>query len=123
VVSVAATEAGAGQMADTYRLRLSYQPADAGPPTCVVKLTAASPASRTAARVTRAYEIEARFYQHLASRLPVHSPHCYVSCYDERSRAFTLLLADLDTGRVPDQLKGCDLGDVERAVDRLAAAP
>ena len=108
-------------MADTYRLRLSYQPADAGPPTCVVKLTAASPASRTAAKVTRAYEVEARFYQHLASRLPVHSPRCYVSCYDEQSRAFTLLLEDVSTGRVADQVKGCDPGDVERAVDELAA--
>lgn len=121
VVSVAATEAGTGQMADTYRLRLGYQPTGAGPPTCVVKLTAASPASRTAARVTRAYEIEARFYQHLAGRLPVRSPHCYLSCYDERSRAFTLLLADLGAGRVPDQLNGCDPGEVERAVDQLAA--
>jgi len=121
VVSVAATEVGTGQMADTYRLRLSYQPADAGPPTCVVKLTAASPASRTAAKVTRAYEIEARFYQHLAPRLAVHSPQCYASCYDERSRTFTLLLADLGAGRVLDQVQGCDPGDVERAVDQLAA--
>jgi Ser/Thr protein kinase RdoA (MazF antagonist) len=120
VVSVAATEIGTGQMADTYRLRLSYQPEDAGPPTCVVKLTAASPASRAAARVTRAYEIEARFYQHLAPRLPVRSPRCYFSCYDERSRAFTVLLADL-RGRVADQVTGCDLGDAERAIDQLAA--
>ena len=121
VVSVAATEIGTGQMADTYRLRLTYQPADAGPPTCVAKLTAASPASRAAARVTRAYDVEARFYQYLAPRLPVHSPHCYVSCYDERSRAFTLLLADLATGRVPDQVQGCGPGDVARVVDELAA--
>ena len=121
VVTVAATPLGTGQMADTYRLRLSYQPADAGPPTCVVKLTAASSASRTAAKVTRAYEVEARFYQHLASLLPVHSPHCYVSCYDERSRAFTLLLEDVGTGRVADEVEGCDPGDMERVVDQLAA--
>jgi Ser/Thr protein kinase RdoA (MazF antagonist) len=121
VVSVTATALGTGQMADTYRLRLTYEPADAGPPTCVVKLTAASPASRTAAKVTRAYEVEARFYQHLASKLPVHSPRCYVSCYDERSGAFTLLLEDVGAGRVADQIEGCDADDVERAVDQLAA--
>jgi aminoglycoside/choline kinase family phosphotransferase len=87
----------------------------------VVKLTAASPASRTAAKVTRAYEVEARFYQHLAPRLPVRAPRCYLSCYDERSRAVTLLLEDVSTGRVADQVAGCDRGDVERAVDQLAA--
>jgi aminoglycoside phosphotransferase (APT) family kinase protein len=108
-------------MADTFRLRLCYQPAGAGPPTCVVKLTAASSASRTAAKMTRAYEIETRFYQHLASVLPVRSPHCYVSCYDERSGAFTLLLEDVGSGRVADPGASCDLGDVERAVDQLAA--
>jgi aminoglycoside/choline kinase family phosphotransferase len=121
VVSVAATPLGTGQMADTYRLRLSYEPADAGPPTCVVKLTAGSSSSRTAAKVTRAYEIEARFYQHLASMLPVHSPRCYVSCYDERSGAFTLLLEDVGAGRVADQIEGCDPADVEPAVEQLAA--
>jgi hypothetical protein len=121
VVGVAATPLGTGQMADTYRLRLSYEPAQAGPPTCVVKLTAASPASRTAAKVTRAYEVEARFYQHLAPKLPVHSPRCYLSRFDETSRAFTLLLEDVSSGRVADQVEGCDPADVERGVDQLAA--
>jgi aminoglycoside phosphotransferase (APT) family kinase protein len=121
VVTVAATAIGTGQIADTYRLRLGYQPAGAGPDTFVVKLTAASSASRTAAKVTRAYEREVRFYQHLASTLPVRSPRCYLSCYDERSRAFTLLLEDARSGRVPDQVAGCDPGDVAGAVDQLAA--
>lgn len=121
VSHVAATALGTGQMADTYRLSLTYEPADSGPSTCVVKLTAASAASRTAARVTRAYEIEARFYQQLAPRLPVRRPGCYVSCYDEHTRAFTLLLEDISTGRVADQVQGCEPGDVERAIDQLAA--
>lgn len=121
VAAVTATAVGTGQMADTYRLRLRYAPPGAGPPTCIAKLTAASQASRTAARVTRAYEVEARFYQHLAPRLPVHRPHCYASCYDEQSQAFTLLLEDVSTGRVADQVAGCDPGEVERAIDELAA--
>jgi Ser/Thr protein kinase RdoA (MazF antagonist) len=118
-VAVAATPLGTGQMADTYRLRLTYDPADAGPPTCVVKLTAASPASRTAAKVTRAYEVEARFYRHLAAALPVRTPECFVSCYDEHSREFTVLLEDVG-GRPVDQVEGCDPADVERAVAELA---
>ncbi|MFI6599329.1 phosphotransferase family protein [Nonomuraea sp. NPDC050536] len=121
VTTVDATAVGTGQMADTYRLRLSYQPEGAGPVTAIAKLAAASPASRTAAKVTRAYEIEARFYQHLAPRLPVRSPRCYLSCYDERTRAFTLLLEDSAGGHVADQLAGCDPDEVNRAVDQLAA--
>lgn len=120
VTAVSATSVGAGQMADTYRLRLSYLPAGAGPATCIAKLASASQASRTAAKVTRAYEVESRFYQHLAPRLPVRSPRCYASCYDERSRAFTLLLEDAGDG-VVDQVAACDPGEVERAVDQLAA--
>jgi aminoglycoside phosphotransferase (APT) family kinase protein len=121
VVTVTATALGTGQMADTYRLRLTYQPANAGPATCVVKLTASSPASRTAAKVSRAYEVEARFYEHLAPRLPVRSPRCYASCYDEPTRAFTVLLEDVSGGRVADQIEGCDPDDVHRAVEQLAA--
>lgn len=121
VVTVAPTEIGTGQMADTYRLRLGYQPPGSGPSTCVVKLTAASSASRTAAKVSRAYEVEARFYQHLAPRLAVRSPRCYLSCFDERSRAFTVLLEDVGPGLLADQVEGCDPGDVHRAVDQLAA--
>lgn len=121
VVTVAATPLGTGQMADTYRLRLSYQPTDAGPPTCVVKLPATSSASRTAAKVIRAYEVEARFYQQLASMLPVRTPRCYAACYDERSRAFTVLLEDVGAGHAVDQVEGCGPADVKRAVDELAA--
>lgn len=121
VTSVAATALGTGQMADTYRLALRYRPAGAGPPSCVVKLTAGSAASRAAAKVTRAYEVEARFYQQLAATVQVRSPYCHVSCYDARSGAVTLLLEDVRTGRVADQVEGCAPGDVERAVDELAA--
>jgi aminoglycoside phosphotransferase (APT) family kinase protein len=121
VSTVAASALGTGQMADTYRLRLGYQTPDTGPPTCVVKLPAGSPASRTAAKVTRAYEVEARFYRDLAPGLPVHVPRCYACCYEEPSGAFTLLLEDVGAGRVPDQVEGCTPGEVDRAVDQLAA--
>lgn len=121
VTSVAATALGTGQMADTYRLSLGYEPAGAGPASCVVKLTAGSPASRSAAKVTRAYEVEARFYQRLAATVRVRRPRCHLACYDERSGAFTLMLEDVRTGRVADQVAGCAPGDVERAVDELAA--
>ncbi|MFF3667012.1 phosphotransferase family protein [Microtetraspora malaysiensis] len=121
VTGVTTAAVGTGQMADTYRLHLDYSPAGAGPATVIAKLAAASPASRTAAKVTRAYEVEARFYQHLAPTLPVRSPRCYLSRYDEPSGAFTLLLEDAVDGHVADQVTGCGPEEAERAVDQLAA--
>jgi aminoglycoside/choline kinase family phosphotransferase len=108
-------------MADTYRLQLGYDTPAGGPPTCVVKVTAKAAASRTAARVMHAYEVEARFYQQLAPTLAVRRPRCHLARYDEASRAFTLLLEDVGSGRVADQITGCDHADVARAVDELAA--
>ncbi|MFB9235722.1 phosphotransferase family protein [Plantactinospora siamensis] len=120
VRTVAASPLGTGQMADTYRLRLGYEPPAAGPASCVVKLTATAPASRTAAQVMRAYEVETRFYQQLAPRLPVRTPYCHAARYDARTRAFTVLLEDV-AGRAVDQVRGCTATEVDRAVDELAA--
>lgn len=117
VISVTASPLGTGQMADTHRLRFGYDPAGAGPATGVLKLASASSASRTAAKVTRAYEVETRFYAELAPTLPVRAPRCYAWS----AEPFTLLLADAGAGRVADQVAGCSPAEVDRAVDELAA--
>ena len=65
---------GTGQVADTVRLFLDYDPPGAGPPTLIAKVPAAEEDSRTAARLTRTYEIEASFYRDLAANLPVRTP-------------------------------------------------
>ena len=70
--------------------------------------------------MTRAYEVESRFYQQLAAALPVRTPECYAACYDEGSRDFTVLMEDVRGGRAVDQVGGCDPADVARAVDALA---
>src|SRR5438093_7284380 len=77
VQSVDARPVGTGQVADSVRLALAWEPAGAGPPSVVAKVTAASATSREAAIATRTYEVEVGFYRDLAPTLPVHTPYCY----------------------------------------------
>ena len=68
VVGVRAEPIGTGQVADTVRLYLEWDPAGAGPATLIAKVPAAEESSRTGARLTRTYEIEASFYRDLGRR-------------------------------------------------------
>ena len=111
---------GTGQVADTARLRLTYEPAGAGPATIVAKVPAADETSRGAARVTRTYEIEAGFYRDLAATLPVRTPRCYHAAHDLETDAYVVLLEDVAPAVQGDQMAGCSVDDVAAAVDELA---
>jgi aminoglycoside phosphotransferase (APT) family kinase protein len=120
VTSCPATPIGTGQVADTVRLVLGYDPPGAGPATCVVKLPSASAASRSVARATHAYAIEAGFYRDLAPHLPVRRPACFHAGYDDRTGGYAVLLEDLSGARPADQLAGCDAGEIAAATVQLA---
>ena len=62
VTAVEVEPVGTGQVSDSYRLRLTYDGQADMPPTVIAKVPAADPASRSAARAFRTYEIEASFY-------------------------------------------------------------
>lgn len=111
---------GTGQVSDTLRLALTYDPPDAGPPTLVAKVTAASDASRAAAMIARTYEIEAAFYRDLAAKLPVCTPRCYLSAHAPADNTYTVVLEDLAPARQGDQLSGCDLDEAAMALDEMA---
>ena len=110
---------GTGQVSDTLRLRLGYDPPGAGPPNLVAKVTAASEASRAAALIARTYEIEAAFYRELAPTLPVRTPRCYLSAYDPPGNTYTVVLEDLAPARQGDQMAGCSLDEAELALAEM----
>lgn len=121
--SVAAVETepvGTGQVADTLRLHLTYDPPGAGPATLIAKVPSAEEASRTAARLTRTYEIEASFYRDLAAGLPVRAPRCHYTDHDLDTDAYVVLLEDVAPAEQGDQIAGCSLSQIEAAVDELA---
>ncbi|MDA0271502.1 MAG: phosphotransferase [Chloroflexi bacterium] len=116
--SIEPLEARAGVNGLTYRLRLKYS-GEAGPPTIVAKLPAASPAARGVAAFQRWYEREVRFYTELAADSPLRVPEPYFGAV-EGDRA-VLLLEDLGRLRQVDQIAGCTISEAEAAVDGAAS--
>lgn len=110
---------GTGQMCDTVRLVLSWQPPDAGPASLVSKLPSSDEGSRSTAAAFGIYEREARFYAELAPRTTVPAPRCLgVLEVDGMPAA---LLEDLSgRGRQADQIAGIDVDCVPLAIDALA---
>ncbi len=120
VDSCHAAPIGAGHVADTFRVELSYESRAAGPPSLVMKIGARSAASRAAAKVSRAYEVEVAFYRDLAPTLAVRTPRCYYATHDTSSGAYTVLLEDLRAARHGSQLDGCTPSEVAAAVEEMA---
>jgi aminoglycoside/choline kinase family phosphotransferase len=109
VTSVDQQPVGTGQMGDCLRLALGYSGATDAPPTLVAKLPSSDETSRATGVALRTYEVEVRFYQELASRLPVRSPVCHHAEIDVESGDFVLLLEDLAPAEQGDQVAGCSV--------------
>ena len=107
VTAVHAEPIGTGQVAETRRLSLSWESADAGPAVIVAKVPSTNPVSLTAAKTMRNYELEVIFYRDLASTVDVNCPQCFFAGHDLQSDAFALLLADQAPAAQGDQLGGC----------------
>ena len=120
VAAVRVEPVGTGQVADTVRLHIVYEGDGEGPVTLIAKVPAADDTSRSAARVTRTYEIEAGFYRDLAAGLPVRTPRCHHASHHPESDAYVVLLEDVAPAQQGDQMAGCSVDDVGAAVDELA---
>jgi hypothetical protein len=119
VVAARTDPVGTGQVADTVRIHLEYDPPDAGPATLVAKVPSADETSRDGAAATRTYEIEASFYRDLAADLPVRTPECWYAAHDVATNAYTVVLEDVAPAVQGDQMHGCSLEDIAAAVDEL----
>ena len=119
VTDVRMAPVGTGQMCDSIRLTLTFSAAVDAPSTVVAKIPAANPSSRAAGHAMGVYEAEVRFYQHLAGRLSVRTPHAFHADIDPESSDFVLLLEDLAPATQGDQLAGCTLDQATYAIDEL----
>jgi hypothetical protein len=121
VAAVEPRPVGTGQVADTYRLAVTYaNAAGDGPATVIAKVPSADETSRNASRMTRTYEIEASFYLDLASELAVRAPHCYYADHDLDTDAYVVLLEDVAPAEQGDQIAGLDDATIAAAIDELA---
>ncbi len=121
VTAVQAVPVGTGQVSDSFRLLLRYDGESGLPPTMIAKVPAADPASRSAARAFRTYEIEASFYQQLAPGLPVALARCFHAAHEAGPDDYIVLLEDLAPAAPGDQLAGLTLAEAAAAVGELAA--
>ncbi len=119
VTDFTTTAVGTGQMADTVRIDLTYDPPAAGPPTVIAKFASTDPNSRAAGSIARCYEIEVSIYSELPALPGV--PAYYYAARNPETDAFTLLLEDMAPCRQGDDITGCDPGVAAEALRRLAA--
>jgi hypothetical protein len=120
VVGVVPTPVGTGQMADTVRFALTYEPAGTGPATVVGKFTSGDPQSHATGRIMRAYEVEVRFYAEIAPRVAVRHPGLLFAAVDPEEAWFTLLLQDVTGASQGDELAGCDADTAAAALRQMA---
>ncbi len=119
VTSVGRESVGTGQMADCFRLHLTYAEYCHGPSTVIAKVPSLSQSSRDASRLTRCYELETRFYRDLQTLVDVRAPQCHYVSYNQDDDDFLLLLEDLSPAAQGDQLSGCSLDQAVAAVGEL----
>ena len=110
---------GTGQMSDSARIRLDYDKPAGGPETIVAKLPSTDPTSRATALALGSYENEVRFYQQIAPRVKIRTPHLYYADIDPDTASFVLLLEDMHSARTGDQLAGCTPREAEVAIGEL----
>lgn len=113
---------GTGQLADSFRFTLTYDPPAGGPATVVGKFASADPTSRAFGRQSGYYRNEIMFYRQLAPSLVNMSlPEALYTELSADGDEFVLLMDDLAPARAVDQLLGCTPGEAALVVEQLAA--
>ena len=90
------------------------------PKTLIAKFQSPVVENRAVACTYDMYEREVAFYRDIAPTLTVRSPQCYHVDYDPASRAFIILLEDLQGYAIGDQVAGCSERECEQIVRTLA---
>lgn len=121
VVAVSHDTCGTGQLADSYRFEITYDPPGAGPASLVGKFASEDEASREFGRQSGQYRNEIRFYQELANDLTITVPTPVYAALADNETDFVLLMQDLTPARVVDQLEGCSPDEAALVVEQQGA--
>ena len=119
VSDVDATQIGAGIGVSSalYRCRIA---GEGCPDHVVVKLPALDPAAVFTSTVLRMYIREVGFFERLAPESPIRTPAGFHAAVDPESSSFVVVMEDMGSLRIIDQVEGMAVADAERAVDALA---
>jgi len=121
VQAVSAEPVGTGQMADTVRLTLTFDPPGAGPASLIAKFASEDATSRSTGLMTRAYEVEVSFYATVADLIGTRIPRGYYGWHDPDTGWFVLLLEDVTESIQGEQLVGCAPDVAAAALGEMAA--
>ncbi|MFZ9726981.1 MAG: phosphotransferase [Ilumatobacteraceae bacterium] len=109
---------GVGVSSAVYRSHLT----GSGCPTSViVKLPALDPNAVFTSAVLRMYIREVKFFKTLAKDVPFRVSQSYYGEVNEETSQFAMVVEDLGSLRIVDQVKGMAIDDARRAVDGVAA--
>jgi hypothetical protein len=120
VASLRREPCGTGQLADSYRFSLDYDGPGAGPATVVGKFPSDDPASRDFGRRSGYYRNEIRFYEQIATTLPIAVPTPLHAALAPDETEFVLVMDDLSPARIVDQLVGCTVDEAAAALEQIA---
>lgn len=107
-----------GATTDMARLHITYADEGAGPESLVAKIRGGKPVQVQMDQAMGLFERERRFYEELATRVPVHTATLY---YAGDGDTTPLILQDLGRMRMGDQQRGLAVDDAAAAMDSLAA--
>jgi aminoglycoside/choline kinase family phosphotransferase len=99
--------------------RVHLKGTGATPASVIVKLPAGSDA-RGAMEIMGGYKREVQFYQRVAGRAPMATPHVYAALLHEHSSEFVLVLEDLRDWDNADHLSGLSLERTQLCIAQLA---
>ena len=112
---------GVGLLGQLARVNLEYEGrAEGAPRSLIAKFPAAVQENRDLANLFQFYEREVRFYEDIARRAQMATPHCFFSAFDAATGTFVLLMEDLSEARIGDQCAGATQEEAELAVREMA---
>ena len=109
---------GVGVSSAVYRSHLT---GSGCPKSVIVKLPALDPNAVFTSAVLRMYIREVKFFKTLAKEVPFRVSQSYYGEVNEETSQFAMVVEDLGSLRIIDQVVGMSIDDARRAVDAVAA--
>ncbi len=109
---------GTGIIAMVTRVLLTT--AAGNPQSVIAKFPTPNATNRAIARTYRMYAREVMFYQSIADKVQIRTPHCFYAAIDPATEDFVLLLEDLGHLRIGDQVTGCTLAEARSVLSAVA---
>jgi hypothetical protein len=110
-----------GRLSDSVRLVPTWDRPTPAPASVVAKVPSSDESSRAVGFATRTYELEAAFYNELATTVWVDRPVCHAAHYDLDQEQYVVLLEDMSPAAAGDQVAGCTVEDAASVMPELAA--